>query len=105
MIVLTLFSGSSTSLDRSGELAATVVGVLLADSSATLGFVLPSAMAEDAKVSETSMSVFQTYHVCMCEQCWVTKRPDSSLCKMFLSVLQKVLLPEFDKRSAKDGHS
>merc|ERR1719402_467912 len=40
MIVLTLFNGSSTSLDRSGELAATVVGVLLADSSATLGFVL-----------------------------------------------------------------
>ena len=53
MIVLTLFKGKRTSLDRSGELADTVVGVLLIDSSATLGFGVPSAMAKDLAVSET----------------------------------------------------
>lgn len=53
MIVLTRFKGRRTSFDRSGELAATVVGVLLADSSATLGFVLLSAMVKDLAVSET----------------------------------------------------
>merc|ERR1719328_914296 len=51
MIVLTLLRGKRTSFDRSGELAATVVGVLLAASSATLGFVLPSAMTKDVPVS------------------------------------------------------
>ena len=53
MIVLTRFKGRRTSFDRSGEFAATVVGVLLADSSATLGFVLLSAMVKDLAVSET----------------------------------------------------
>ena len=51
MIVLTRFKGRRTSFDLNGELAATVVGVLLADSSATLGFVLLSAMVKD--LSET----------------------------------------------------
>merc|ERR1719450_553047 len=51
MIVLTLLRGKRTSFDRSGELAATVVGVLVADSSDTLGFVLPSAMAKEVTVS------------------------------------------------------
>ena len=57
-------------MDRSGELAATVVGVLLADSSATLGFVLPSAMAKDVTVSETK-------HVCVLINVWETQAQDA----------------------------
>ena len=67
MIVLTLFRGKRTSFERSGEFAATVVGVLLADSSATLGFVLPSAIVNDAAVSETNMSVFSKFRHTMYE--------------------------------------
>ena len=78
MIVLTLFRGKRTSFERSGEFAATVVGVLLADSSATLGFVLPSAIVNDAAVSETNMSVFQSSDIlCMNRteaQLWVAER-------------------------------
>ena len=62
MIVLTRFKGRRTSFDRSGEFAATVVGVLLADNSATLGFVLLSAMVKDLAVSETK----ELEQKCMC---------------------------------------